>query len=80
MYDHIGLRVQDVEKSVRFYEAALKSLGHVVNSRDANGAGYRTEGRIGALAALSARRKAPALTSPSARRTAARSTIFMPKG
>ena len=39
MYDHIGLRVQDIDKSVRFYEAALKGLGHVVNSRDANGAG-----------------------------------------
>ena len=39
MYDHIGLRVRDIELSVRFYEAALKSLGHVVNSRDANGAG-----------------------------------------
>ena len=39
MYDHIGLRVQDIDRSVRFYESALKSLGHVVNSRDANGAG-----------------------------------------
>jgi len=39
MYDHIGLRVQDIDRSVRFYEAALKSLGHVVNSRDASGAG-----------------------------------------
>jgi catechol 2,3-dioxygenase-like lactoylglutathione lyase family enzyme len=39
MYDHIGLRVQDIDRSVSFYEAALNSLGHVVNSRDAGGAG-----------------------------------------
>jgi catechol 2,3-dioxygenase-like lactoylglutathione lyase family enzyme len=39
MYDHIGLRVQDIDRSARFYEAALKSLGHIVNSRDANSAG-----------------------------------------
>jgi len=39
MYDHIGLRVKDIGASVRFYEAALKSLGHVVCSRDASGAG-----------------------------------------
>jgi catechol 2,3-dioxygenase-like lactoylglutathione lyase family enzyme len=44
MYDHIGLRVQNVEKSARFYEAALKSLGHVVNSRDASGAGIGPKG------------------------------------
>lgn len=44
MYDHIGLRVQDVEKSARFYEAALKSLGHVVNSRDTSGAGIGPKG------------------------------------
>ena len=44
MYDHIGLRVQDVEKSAGFYEAALKSLGHIVNSHDANGAGIGPKG------------------------------------
>jgi catechol 2,3-dioxygenase-like lactoylglutathione lyase family enzyme len=44
MYDHIGLRVRDVETSARFYEAALKSLGHVVNSRDATGAGIGPKG------------------------------------
>ncbi|MGO4717419.1 VOC family protein [Bradyrhizobium sp. 2TAF24] len=39
MYDHIGLRVKDLAASVRFYEAALAGLGHVLCSRDTNGAG-----------------------------------------
>ena len=34
MYDHIGLKVKDVEASVRFYSAALAPLGHVLCSRD----------------------------------------------
>jgi len=37
MYDHIGLKVADLEASVRFYSAALGALGHVVGSR---GEGY----------------------------------------
>ncbi|RYE50252.1 MAG: VOC family protein [Hyphomicrobiales bacterium] len=39
MYDHIGLRITDLDASVRFYEAALGELGHVLASRDAHGAG-----------------------------------------
>ena len=39
MYDHIGLRVKDLDASVRFYQAALAGLGHVLCSRDAGGAG-----------------------------------------
>ena len=39
MYDHIGLRVNDIDPSVRFYEAALKPLGHQVCSRDESSAG-----------------------------------------
>jgi catechol 2,3-dioxygenase-like lactoylglutathione lyase family enzyme len=44
MYDHIGLHVKDLAQSVRFYEAALKGLGHVLCSQDASGAGFGPEG------------------------------------
>jgi catechol 2,3-dioxygenase-like lactoylglutathione lyase family enzyme len=40
MYDHIGLRVKDLDASVRFYEAALEPLGAVLCSRDESGAGF----------------------------------------
>ena len=40
MYDHIGLKVDDIDASVRFYEAALAPLGHVLCSRDASCADY----------------------------------------
>ena len=36
MYDHIGLKVKDLDASVRFYGAALAPLGHVFASQDAN--------------------------------------------
>lgn len=39
MYDHIGLKVKDLDASLRFYEAALAPLGHVLGSRDAASAG-----------------------------------------
>jgi catechol 2,3-dioxygenase-like lactoylglutathione lyase family enzyme len=39
MYDHIGLRVNDLDASVRFYQAVLAPLGHVLASHDASGAG-----------------------------------------
>jgi catechol 2,3-dioxygenase-like lactoylglutathione lyase family enzyme len=38
MYDHIGLKVKDIEASIRFYEAALAPLGFV---RDGSGFGPR---------------------------------------
>ena len=37
MYDHIGLKVKDLEASKRFYKAALAGLGHV---SDNSGAGF----------------------------------------
>jgi catechol 2,3-dioxygenase-like lactoylglutathione lyase family enzyme len=44
MYDHIGLKVKDVDASVRFYAAALGALGHEVASHDASGAGIGPRG------------------------------------
>ena len=44
MYDHIGLKVVDLDASVRFYEAALAPLGHVLCSRDESGAGFGPAG------------------------------------
>jgi catechol 2,3-dioxygenase-like lactoylglutathione lyase family enzyme len=44
MFDHIGLKVRDIEASVRFYTAALAPLGHVLCSRDASGAGIGPKG------------------------------------
>jgi catechol 2,3-dioxygenase-like lactoylglutathione lyase family enzyme len=44
MYDHIGLKVKDVGASVRFYQAALAALGHVLASRDDAGAGLGPPG------------------------------------
>ncbi len=40
MFDHIGLRVNDLDASVRFYTAALAPLGLVLCSHDASGAGF----------------------------------------
>jgi catechol 2,3-dioxygenase-like lactoylglutathione lyase family enzyme len=40
MYDHIGLKVSDLDASIRFYTAALAPLGYVLCSRDESGAGF----------------------------------------
>ena len=40
MYDHIGLKVKDLDASVRFYKGALEPLGYVLCSRDEAGAGF----------------------------------------
>ncbi len=40
MYDHVGLKVSDLDASVRFYTAALQPLGFVLCSRDGSGAGF----------------------------------------
>jgi catechol 2,3-dioxygenase-like lactoylglutathione lyase family enzyme len=39
MFDHVGLKVRDLAAAVRFYQAALAPLGHVVGSQDATSAG-----------------------------------------
>jgi len=40
MYDHIGIKVGNLDASVRFYGAALAPLGYVLCSRDETGAGF----------------------------------------
>jgi catechol 2,3-dioxygenase-like lactoylglutathione lyase family enzyme len=45
MFDHIGLKVADLDASVRFYSAALAPLGHVPGS---SGDGYAGIGPAGA--------------------------------
>jgi catechol 2,3-dioxygenase-like lactoylglutathione lyase family enzyme len=44
MYDHIGIKVGDLDASVRFYTAALAPLGYVLCSRDESGAGFGPKG------------------------------------
>lgn len=44
MYDHLGLKVKDLDASVRFYAHALAPLGLVVSSHEATGAGLGPKG------------------------------------
>lgn len=44
MYDHIGLKVGNLDASVRFYTAALAPLGYVLCSKDESGAGFGPKG------------------------------------
>jgi len=44
MFDHVGLKVKDVDASVRFYSAALAPLSYVLCSRDGSGAGFGPSG------------------------------------
>ena len=44
MYDHIGLKTKNLDASVRFYTAALSSLGHVLCSHDDTSAGLGPKG------------------------------------
>ena len=58
MYDHIGLRISDLDASVRFYTAALAPLGIVLCSRDDSGAGFGPNGEPALWLHLSKGRKA----------------------
>ncbi len=44
MFDHLGLRTNKLDASVRFYEAALGPLGYQLASRDDQGAGLGPPG------------------------------------
>lgn len=44
MYDHIGLKVKDIDASVRFYEAALHRWAMCCARADASGAGFGPPG------------------------------------
>jgi catechol 2,3-dioxygenase-like lactoylglutathione lyase family enzyme len=44
MYDHIGLKVKDLDAAVRFYEAALEPLGHVLSAHESSYAGLGPKG------------------------------------
>lgn len=44
MYDHLGLKVNDLAASTRFYEAVLAPLGHVLGSHDETYAGIGPKG------------------------------------
>jgi len=45
MFDHIGLRVKDLEAAARLYAAMLAPLGHVPGARDATYAGFGPKDR-----------------------------------
>lgn len=67
MFDHVGLRVRDLEKAAKLYAAMLAPLGHVPGARGEGYAGFGPQGRP-ALWLHLAKEKAGnhiALTAPS---------------
>lgn len=71
MYDHVGIRVKDLEASVRFYSAALAELGYVLASHDASGAGLGPKGAPALWLALEEGRHTPVHLAFSAKSRAA---------
>jgi catechol 2,3-dioxygenase-like lactoylglutathione lyase family enzyme len=43
MYDHLTLKVRNLQQSLQFYQRTLEPLGHVVASSDATSAGLGPE-------------------------------------
>ena len=80
MYDHIGLKVGNLDASVRFYKAALAPLGYVLCSRDDSGAGFGPKGEPALWLYRHKEPRAPARTSPSARPITPRSSEFHAEG
>src|SRR6201992_1149297 len=44
IYAHIGVRLANLDASIRFYVAALAPLGYVLCTKDASGAGFGPKG------------------------------------
>ena len=40
MYDHLGLKIKNLDASVKFYTEVLAPLGYALCSRDDSGAGF----------------------------------------
>ena len=45
MFDHVGLRVKDLDAAARLYAAMLAPLGHLPGARGASYAGFGPEGK-----------------------------------
>ncbi|MGT2438863.1 VOC family protein [Bradyrhizobium betae] len=58
MYDHIGLRVADLDAATRFYTAVLAPLGHVLCSSGDGYAGFGPKGEPALWLHLNKARKA----------------------
>ena len=79
MYDHVGLTVNDVAASVRFYQSALAGLGNELVSRNESGAlaSGRTERRHSGSVPASDR-QVTVYTSRFKRRIGPRSSVSIP--